>query len=130
MAIETVRLFLHILAATIWVGGQLTLAGLVPVLRAIGGDAPKLVARQFRRIAWPAFAVLIVTGGWNVAEQEAEGEGGGGLLMAKMTVVLISGVTAYLHERASTKRANAIWGALTGLSALTALLLGVLLSQE
>ncbi len=30
---DTVRLFLHVLAATVWVGGQLTLAALVPVLR-------------------------------------------------------------------------------------------------
>jgi putative copper export protein len=129
MALDTVRIFLHVIAATIWVGGQLTLAGLVPALRAIGGDAPKIVARQFRRIAWPAFAVLVVTGGWNVAAQQSAGEGGGGVLMAKMTVVLVSGLTAFLHERATTKRGNAIWGALTALSALTAVLLGVILSE-
>jgi uncharacterized membrane protein len=27
---DTIRLFLHVLAATIWVGGQLTLAALFP----------------------------------------------------------------------------------------------------
>src|SRR5664279_3639714 len=30
---DTLRLFLHVLAATIWVGGQLTLAPLVPTFR-------------------------------------------------------------------------------------------------
>jgi len=30
---ETIRLFLHVLAATVWVGGQITLAALVPALR-------------------------------------------------------------------------------------------------
>jgi putative copper export protein len=52
--IATVRLFLHVLAATVWVGGQLTLAGLVPGLRALSPDAPRVVARRFNQIAWPA----------------------------------------------------------------------------
>ena len=63
----TVRLFLHVLAASVWVGGQITLAGLVPGLRGLGADAPRTVARRFNLIAWPAFGVLIVTGIWNIA---------------------------------------------------------------
>lgn len=63
---STVRLFLHVLAATVWVGGQLTLAGLVPVVRTLGPEATRAVARQFDRIAWPAFAVLVATGIWNL----------------------------------------------------------------
>ena len=62
----TVRVFLHVTAATIWVGGQLTLAGLVPGLRALNADAPRAVARRFNRIAWPAFGVLVATGIWNI----------------------------------------------------------------
>ena len=61
---DTVRLFLHVLAATIWVGGQLTLAALVPVLRRFGADAPGVVARRFNQVAWTAFVILIVTGIW------------------------------------------------------------------
>ena len=37
-ALESTRLFLHVLAATIWVGGQLTLAALVPALRPLGAE--------------------------------------------------------------------------------------------
>ena len=57
-----IRLFVHVLAATVWVGGQLTLAGLVPGARRLGQDAPRVLARRFNRIAWPAFVVLVVTG--------------------------------------------------------------------
>ena len=34
----TVRLFLHVLAATVWVGGQLTLGTVIPALRPAGPE--------------------------------------------------------------------------------------------
>jgi hypothetical protein len=63
---DTIRLFLHVLAATIWVGGQLTLAALVPALRRLGAEIPRAAARRFNQVAWPAFAVLVLTGVWNI----------------------------------------------------------------
>ena len=51
------RVILHVLAASIWVGGQFTLAGLVPTIRTLGDDAPKKVARAFGRLLWPAYAL-------------------------------------------------------------------------
>jgi putative copper export protein len=56
---DTVRLFLRVLAATIWVGGQLILAALVPVLRRFGTDALRATARRFNQVAWTAFGVLL-----------------------------------------------------------------------
>jgi putative copper export protein len=126
--LETVRLFLHVLAATVWVGGQLVLAALVPALRRAGPEVPRTAARAFNRIAWPAFAVLIATGIWNIA---ADGDRGGAYrttLMIKLTVVAASGVTAFLHARATSRRGMAVFGALTGLTALAALLLGIVLA--
>ena len=129
---DTVRLFLHVLAATIWVGGQLVLAALVPVLRRFGADALGAAARRFNQVAWAAFAVLVATGIWNVAA--VSGTAGDtsryrATLMVKLAVVVVSGVTAALHIRAGTARARAILGALTGLSAVAALFLGVLLAD-
>jgi putative copper export protein len=124
----TIRLFLHVLAATVWVGGQLTLAGLVPGLRAMSPDAPRTVARRFNTIAWPAYGVLVATGIWNILALEPDWSSEyGTTLIVKLAVVGVSGVTAFLHARAKTKPALAIFGALTALSALAALFLGVLL---
>ncbi|WP_125035474.1 hypothetical protein [Nocardioides sp. LS1] len=126
--LETLRLFLHVLAATIWVGGQITLAALVPALRAAGTDVPKAAANAFNRIAWPAFAVLVVTGVWNVIAEGDRGDAYQHTLSLKYALVLVSGVTAYLHARAASKRAMAIFGALTGLSALATLFVGIVLA--
>ena len=126
---DTIRLFLHVLAATIWVGGQITLAALVPVLRRLGTEVPRTAARRFNQIAWPAFAVLVVTGIWNIAAVHAEVNGSyETTLMVKLIVVAISGITAALHARARNPRWIAVFGALTGLSALAALFLGILLA--
>ncbi|MCA1712194.1 MAG: hypothetical protein LC789_11375 [Actinobacteria bacterium] len=123
---DELRLFLHVLAATVWVGGQLVLAALVPVLKRLSPDAPRAAARQFNRVAWPAFGVLVLTGIWNLYESDP----GSGLLMAKLTAVVVSGVTAYAHSKASSKTGLAVFGALTAVSALVALYLGVALSEN
>ena len=123
---DTIRLFLHVLAATIWVGGQLVLAALVPVLRK-GGVATE-AARRFNEVAWVAFAVLVATGIWNVAAVGHMSPSYRTTLIVKLVVVAISGVTAALHIRSRTARSRAVFGALTGLSALAALFLGVLLA--
>ena len=67
---DTVRLFLHVLAATIWVGGQITLAALVPALRRLGAEIPRAAARRFNQVAWPAFGVLVIAGVWNTTSSQ------------------------------------------------------------
>jgi putative copper export protein len=126
---DTIRLFLHVLAATVWVGGQLTLAVLVPALRGLGAQVPRSAARAFTRVAWPAFAVLLATGVWNVIAERGKVTGDYQVtLIVKLAVVAVSGVTAWLHARAKSPAGLAVFGALTGLSALGALFLGVLLA--
>jgi putative copper export protein len=128
VTLETVRLFLHVLAATVWVGGQITLAALVPALRAAGADVPRAAANAFNRVAWPAFGVLVLTGLWNVAAEGDKGPSYRHTLMLKLTLVVLSGATALLHARAVSRRAMAVFGALTGLTALAPLFVGIMLA--
>ncbi|MEX2269567.1 MAG: CopD family protein [Acidimicrobiia bacterium] len=125
---RTIRLFLHVLATTIWVGGQITLARLVPGLRGVSPDAPKATARRFAQLAWPAYGVLIATGVWNILALNAPWSGPyGTTLIVKLVVVGLSGVAAGLHSVSKSTLGLAIWGSVAGLSAIGALFLGVLL---
>jgi hypothetical protein len=40
--------------------------------RRFGDEVPRAAARRFNQVAWIAFAVLIVTGIWNVAAVSSE----------------------------------------------------------
>jgi len=128
-ALDGVRLSLHVLAAAIWVGGQFTLAGLVPTARGLGQDAPKALARAFARIQWPAFAVLVLTGFWNVSAVGTHQPHAWQVVLGiKIAVVVAAGVGAYVHTRSTTPRGLAVWGAVAALSSLGALVIGVFLS--
>jgi putative copper export protein len=127
---DTFRLFLHVLGATVWVGGQLTLAGLVPTVRTLGEDAPRTVARRFNLIAWPAYALLLVTGIWNlvvidVGDTSVEYQA---TLFVKLIFVALSGIAAFLHIQARSKTGLAFWGAVGAISSLAALFFGVWLA--
>jgi putative copper export protein len=130
VSVTTIRLFLHVLAATVWVGGQLTLAGLVPGLRRLSPEAPRAVARRFNAIAWAAFAVLVATGIWNIVSIQPDWSSSyGTTLIVKLAVVAASGITAALHARARSSAGLAVFGAMSGVTALGALFLGVLLTS-
>jgi putative copper export protein len=129
-ALDTIRLTLHVLAATVWVGGQIVMLGLVGPARQIGGDAPKILARAFARLAWPAFAVLVATGIWNVAAVHYSSMDAAwkAVLMAKIAVVLVAGIATALHQQATTKGGLALWGSVGGTASVAALVMGILLA--
>jgi len=129
-ALDTVRLTLHVLAAAVWVGGQIVMTGLVGPARSIGGDAPKVLARAFARMAWPAFLVLVATGIWNVTavHYSSQSSAWKAVLMAKILVVLLAGVAVALHQRATTKGQLALWGSVGGTASVAALVMGILLA--
>ena len=125
----TIRLFLHVLAASIWVGGQFVLVGVVPAIRTSHPDATKLVAKAYARIAWPAFAVLVVTGLWNLSEVPVSDSGTDYqiTLFVKITLAIVSGAAVAVHQVGRSKVALAVGGAVGFLAALGAMYLGFLL---
>jgi putative copper export protein len=125
---DTFRLALHVLAAAVWVGGQVTMAGLVPALRTVEG-APRAAARAFARVAWPAFAVSVITGIWNVFEVDmaAAATPYHLTLGIKVLLVVAVGLSAWYHGITSDRRVLAATGALSAVGSIGALFLGVLL---
>ena len=97
---DTIRVFLHVIGATLWIGGQAVLAALVPALRPFGDEVVRTAARRFQLVAWPAFALLVATGIWNLTEvgwSQIDGDYAG-TLVVKLSLVVLSGVCAAVHS--------------------------------
>lgn len=124
---QTLVLTLHVLAATVWVGGQLVLAVVVPVVRRGAPDLLPAVGRAYARLAWPAFGILLVTGGYNVSRLEDPGRG---LLAAKLALVVVSGVGAFVHQRADRPQLKGAAAGVGLLAGIAVVLLGVVLSNH
>jgi putative copper export protein len=128
--LDVIRLTLHILAATIWVGGMIVLAVLAGPLRRAAPAAVAPAARAFAWVAWPAFAVLIMTGIWNLVAVGPVATAYQGTLMVKMLLVVLSGLGAALHTFAKNPTLKGIWGTVALLGALGAVLLGVAMVES
>ncbi len=128
--LDTVRLFLHILAASVWVGGQIVLAGLVPSLKRAAPESVKVAARAYSHVAWPAFGVVVVTGLWNLSEIDVTSTSTAYqiTLFVKIGLAITSGAAAAVHQVGRSRAALAIGGAIGLLGALGAMFCGYLLS--
>ena len=101
---ETFRVVLHILGVCVWVGGQIVVGAIVPVLKRTNPEAVTNVARAFGRIGWPFFGLAVFTGIWNMVSLPGTTASWNALLGMKMLLVVISGASAWLHQ--STDRAS------------------------
>lgn len=126
----TIRLFLHVLAASVWVGGQIVLAGLVPAVRRSFPDATTTVARAYSRVAWPAFAIVVLTGIWNLVEVDVGNTTTSYQItvFVKILLAIASGTAAAVHQVGQSRAAMAIGGAIGFLTALGAMFVGYLLT--
>jgi len=129
---EITRLSLHVLGATEWIGGQFVVAGLLPTVREFGNDAPGKIARAFARLSWPAFALLLATGIWNVVA-DVSGHPHpvspwDAILNIKIVLVVIAGLGTYLHTRVSSPKQKGIYAGVGLLASLGAMVLGIALA--
>jgi putative copper export protein len=138
-------LWIHVLAACVWIGGQITLGMVMPMLRTVP-DVMHDIARRFQNLAWAAFAILILTGLLNLHDagislMHLNATSQSRTLSIKLLFVFISGAAAALHAywvtpkmrgASHTKRAIAV-GTLGGVSLLAAMmaaLFGVAIAQS
>lgn len=130
MSLDTLRVFLHLIAATVWVGGQLALLWLLPTLRSLGEDVPAKVARRFNQAAWAAFVVLVATGIWNLLAIDLTNASVRyqATLAAKLAVVTLSGLGAGAHAVLRHTVVLAIGGSLALLGALAGVWFGIMLA--
>jgi len=60
----TYLLYIHVVAATVWVGGLVVMAGLVPAVRNVTDDRSvmRAMTHRFGVLSWSALGILVITG--------------------------------------------------------------------
>lgn len=106
---EAVNPWLHIVAATIWVGPQVFLfVAAIPAVRTIEDmqvrtRVMRVITTRFGWLAWGALAVLVVTGIANLYEHELDVDqlfelNFGVIFQVKMTLLILAVVLTALHS--------------------------------
>lgn len=129
--LDSVRVFLHLMAVAVWIGGQIVLAGIVPSLRTVAPEAMKTVAQGFARIAWPSFLVIVFTGMWGLASIDMSGESSEYMVTfgLKMLLVGVAVIATLIHSNGTSKAAKGIGGAASLLASLLAAFAGILMAH-
>ncbi len=110
--------WLHLVSASVWVGGLITLGALVAAVRREGVDRSVLqaMARMFSRVSWPAMGVAVLTGAWMAIDHIDEPA----LAVKVATVAVTVGLAAY-HQFAARNQSARTRGILQGLILLSSL---------
>ena len=129
--LDSFRVFLHLMAVAVWVGGQIVLAGLVPTIRVAAPEALPKVAQAFARVAWPAMIVIVFTGAWGLGTVDAADAGTKYMttFAIKMLLVFVAIAATVIHSQGTSKAAKAIGGAFGLLGSLLAAYAGILLAH-
>ncbi|MDR7414932.1 MAG: hypothetical protein QN193_02555 [Armatimonadota bacterium] len=90
-----VAVFLHVLAAATWVGGNVLFFLAAPLLRREDPGGFRALGRVFRTVSWAAVAVLVLTGLWFLA---TGWDPRGGVLAVKLLLVTAALVLKVAHD--------------------------------
>ena len=127
--IDTIRIFLHLLGVTVWIGGQIVVGFLIPVVRKASGEITQRVARKFNQIAWPFLGLIVFTGIWGLGENYTEYTTSGKVgLYFKIILVTFSGIAAGLHVNTTSSILRRVYAAGSLGLALMAMLFGMALA--
>lgn len=129
--LDSIRIFLHIIAVGVWVGGQIVLAGIVPKMRTVAPESMHTLAHGFARVAWPAFVVILFTGVWGLASVDVANQSSQYLATFGIKMLLVGGtvIATLIHSQGTSKAAKGIGGAASLLTALAATFLGILMAH-
>ncbi len=128
--LDTVRVFLHVLAAAVWVGGQIVVAGVVPGLRkSSGSEGTKSLANGFARVAWPAFVLSLLTGMWSLLDNGDTSTEYSVTFGIKFLFYIAAGAAAVAHARSDKRPIIAATGAIGLVFSLIVMFLGTLLTN-
>jgi putative copper export protein len=118
---DTIRFF-HLIAAMVWIGGMITVAVAVPVLRKSGATIEQIraVARRFGVTAWGAMAVSVTTGIIQIERTGIELRGNTALML-KLMLVGLAITIAWAHQIAARNLSPAVRGMVEGLLLLIGL---------
>ncbi len=112
--------YLHLLGATVWIGGLIVLGVTVAAVRSVSDDRRTLrvMARRFGVISWLAMALLVVTGGILSADH-----GWDSVLVTKVSLVLLSILLAAWHSMGGANQSPQSRGLIQGVILVLALVI-------
>ena len=112
--------YLHLVGATVWIGGLIVVATLVPAVRKVTDDREviRAIARRFGVVSWIALGSQVLTGAWMAADRVWDN-----VLITKVGLVLVSAILAGWHTMAARNQSPALRGATQGVILILALVI-------
>jgi putative copper export protein len=112
--------YLHLVGATVWIGGLIVVATLVPAVRKVTDDREviRAIARRFGVVSWIALGSQVLTGAWMAADRVWDN-----VLITKVSLVIVSAILAGWHTMAARNQSPALRGATQGVILILALVI-------